>query len=277
MTRAAGPVGARGAGAARAGPAPVRLGVLLAAVTAGWGVAASAPTWARAQEPPGALPAPGPALPRLQPLHVTGLFSRVEREAHAALLAGDDGERDRRLAAAEQLARHLVERDSLSADAHYWLAVVQGIRTEHAGPWQKLTTGKEVFFTTARVLALDSLHAGGHEMMGRLHAAVMRLPWVVRSFALRMGMGEALGEASWDRAEFHYRRAAELDPGGVAPRLELAKLLLSRGRAAEARPVLAALAAIPPRSEVDRRMLDEARGILARTGAASPVVELPPA
>lgn len=214
--------------------------------------------------------------PPVEATRDAALFRRVEREVHAALLAPDARGRGRHLAAAEQVARHLMAQDTLSADALYWLAVVQGIRTEHSGPFQKLTSGKEVFFTTARVLELDSLHAGGHEMMGRLHAAVMRLPWVVRSLALRMGMGEALGEASWDRAEFHYRRSAELDAGAVAPRLELAKLLVSRGRASEARPVLAAMGALLPRSEVDRLMLGEALELLARTGAASPAVELPP-
>ena len=214
--------------------------------------------------------------PPVEATRDAALFRRVEREVHAALLAPDARGRDRHLAAAEQVARHLMVQDTLSANALYWLAVVQGIRTEHSGPFQKLTSGKEVFFTTARVLELDSLHAGGHEMMGRLHAAVMRLPWVVRSLALRMGMGDALGEASWDRAEFHYRRSAELDAGAVAPRLELAKLLVSRGRASEARPGLAAMGALLPRSEVDRLMLEEALELLARTGAASPAVELPP-
>lgn len=205
--------------------------------------------------------------------HQAGLFRRVEAEVHAALLAESDDTRDAHLAAAEQVARYLVSADSLDADAHYWLAVALGIKTEHSGPFQKLTTGREVFFTAARVLELDSLHAGGHEMMGRLHSAVMRLPWLVRSLALRMGMGQALGEASWARAEEHYRRAMELDASAIAPRLELAKLYVQQERAVEARPVLAEVARIQAQSEVDRRMLDEARGILAGLPAATPAAE----
>jgi hypothetical protein len=202
--------------------------------------------------------------------HEATLYHRVEQEVHAALLATDDGSRDGHLDAAERIARHLVERDSLSADAHYWLAVALGVRTEHSGPWQKLTTGREVFFTTARVLELDSLHAGGHELMGRLHAAVMRLPWLVRSFALRMGMGQVLGDASWAEAEAHYRRAAELDATAIAPRLELAKLFLDQGRDAEAGPVLAATVELPSRSAVDERMLEEARTLLRRLPVVLP-------
>lgn len=205
--------------------------------------------------------------------HRAGLFRRAESEVHAALLAGSDEARDAHLDAAEQVGRYLVSTDSLDADAHYWLAVALGIKTEHSGPFQKLTTGREVFFTAARVLELDSLHAGGHEMMGRLHAAVMRLPWLVRSLALRMGMGQALGEASWARAEEHYRRAMELDAAAIAPRLELAKLYLQQERGPEARPVLAEVARIQARSEVDRRMLAEARGILASLPAPTPATE----
>lgn len=241
-------------------------------VLGAWAAAAGfAPAAAQATGEPRLPGAPA----SVRPMHEAALFARVERAVHAALLAGTDEDRDRHLRAAEQLARHLVALDTASADAHYWLAVAMGIKTEHSGPFQKLTSGKEVFFTTARVLELDSLHAGGHELMGRLHAAVMRLPWVVRGLALRMGMGDALGEASWARAEEHYRRAAELDRWALAPRLELAKLYLDRGRSAEALPVLSAMAALPARSEVDRRMKAEAAALLARAGGGAPSAEPP--
>lgn len=195
-------------------------------------------------------------------VHDERLFNRAEREIHGALLAADDARRDAHIAAAEQVARHLVGEHDASADAHYWLAVALGLRTEYGGPLEKLTTGKEVFFAAARVLELDPDHAGGHEMMGRLHAAVMRLPWLVRTMALRMGMGDALGEASWARAEQHFRRAAELDAGAAAARLELAKLLLSQDRADEARPVLGRLVELRPRDEIDRRIRLEGKDIL---------------
>jgi len=209
-------------------------------------------------------------MPPVAAIHAPTLHRRVEAEVHAALLAESADVRDAHLAAAEQVARYLVAADSADAEAHYWLAVALGIRTEHSGPFQKLTTGREVFFTAARVLELDSLHAGGHEMMGRLHAAVMRLPWVVRKLAMSLGMGQALGEASWSRAEDHYVRASELDAGAIAPRLELAKLYLEQERQGEARPVLAVTARIPARTEVDRRMLAEARRILAGLAAPAP-------
>lgn len=212
------------------------------------------------------LPAQEIPLPALAPAHEASLARRVEREVHGALLAPDDETRDAHIAAAEQLARHLVQSDSLSAESHYWLSLALGVKTEFSGPFQKLTTGREVFFVTARVLELDPDHAGGHEMMGRLHAAVMRLPWLVRSLALRMGMGRVLGDASWAEAERHFRLSADLDAEAVAPRLELAKLLIQEKRPGEARPVLASLVTLAARNAVEERMLDEARDILADLG-----------
>ncbi|GMV08240.1 MAG: hypothetical protein AMXMBFR53_45150 [Gemmatimonadota bacterium] len=228
----------------------------------------TAPAAAQEVAPPAA--SPDLVIPDVAATHALSLYRRVEAEVHAALLAEGGEAREAHLAAAEQVARHLVEADPADADAQYWLAVALGIRTEHSGPFQKLTTGREVFFTAARVLELDSLHAGGHEMMGRLHAAVMRLPWVVRKLALSLGMGQALGEASWRRAEDHYARARDLDAGAIAPRLELAKLYVQQEREEEARPVLVETARLPARSEVDRRMLAEAREILAGLSAAPP-------
>lgn len=204
---------------------------------------------------------------RVVSLHESRLLHRAEDAVHRALLAETDEARDGSLEVAEQVARHLVDADSTSAEAHYWLAVALGIRTEFGGPLEKLTTGKEVFFTAARVLELDPDHAGGHEMMGRLHAAVMRLPWLVRTMALRMGMGDALGEASWAHAEEHFRRAATLDRAAVAPRLELAKLYVQHDRGDEARPVLRALARMEADGEVDRRLLAEGRALLDRLEA----------
>ncbi len=206
----------------------------------------------------------------VEPLHEVSLFNRAEREVQLALLATSSEERNRHLDAAEQVARHLVESDSASADAHYWLAVALGIRTEFGGPFEKLTTGKEVFFTAARVLELDANHAGCHEMMGRLHSAVMRLPWLVRGLALRMGMGDALGEASWAQAEDHFQKACALDQAAIAPRLELAKLYVERERRAEARPILRRVADMNAANEVDRRMVSEGRALLTELDDDAP-------
>ena len=205
------------------------------------------------------VPAPGP----VAGLHDAALERRVEEGVHAALLATDGDARDAHLDAAEEVARALVAAYPESADSHYWLSVVKGIRTEYSNPFKKLSTGPEVLDATVRTLELDSLHAGGHEMMGRLHAAVMRLPWPIRQLALRMGLGDALGDASWDEAERHFRVAVAQDARAHEPRLELAKLLVQRDRPAEAVPFLEELSALEVGGEVERRVRAEGDSLLA--------------
>lgn len=201
--------------------------------------------------------------PPLEGFHEERLERAVEGRVHAALLASGEDERELHLEEAEELSAALVEGYPGSPDAWYWRAVALGVRTEYSGPFQKLSTGPDVLDATVRVLELDSLHAGGHEMMGRLHAAVMRLPWVIRQLALRMGLGDALGDASWEEAERHLRVAVEGAPREPAPRLELAKLLLQRERGDEAVRALEELGELSAEHEVDRRILVEGDSILA--------------
>lgn len=246
----------RGARPGRGRPGLLRAALLLAALV-------------------GVTPVPGASQvgppPSVEGLHRQALERRVEDAVHAALLAPSDPVRDGWLDAADALGEALVDAYPSSADAWYWRSVALGVRTEYSGPFQKLTTGPHVLDATVRTLELDSLHAGGHEMMGRLHAAVMRLPWPIRQLALRMGLGDALGDASWAEAERHYRVAAREDPAAPAPRLELAKLLADRDRPAEAVPVLQELVALSPGNEVDRRIVAEGAvllGTLAPTASA---------
>ena len=45
---------------------------------------------------------------------------------------------------------------------------------------------------------------------------------LTRFVARTLFRGDVLGEASWERAEFHLTRAAELDPGSVMHHVEFA-------------------------------------------------------
>lgn len=221
---------------------------------------------AEAQSPPRPAPSMTPGdgwlLPPVEATHARTLALRTEEQIRAALLAGDGEARDRHLDAAELLARSLVTQDPGSAEAHYWLAVALGVKTESANPFQKLSLGKECFETSLRILELDPDHPGGQELMGRIHAGVMRLPWLVRKLSLSMGMGDALGGASWEKAVDHFRRAAELDPEALAPRYELGKLLGQLGREGEARVALEAVVAQETGDILDQRIQEDARALL---------------
>jgi tetratricopeptide (TPR) repeat protein len=201
--------------------------------------------------------------PTPEPTYEYESARRVEREVHAAILAKNEPDlRDAHISRAVELGRRFVESSSESAEAHYWLAVSLGLETEYSGPFAKLTTGKACYEATARALELDPDHAGAHELLGRIHAGVMRLPWLVRKLGASLGMNDALGEASWESAEDHLRRAAELDAEAIAPRLELGKLMVELERPDDAPPWWDRALEIEPGNELDRAMLAEADSLL---------------
>jgi len=191
----------------------------------------------------------------------------VETEVVAAILAkAEDEIRDGHIARAVELARAFVEVEPNSAEANFWLAISLGLKTEYSGPFAKLTTGKESFEFTQRALELDPDHAGAHELLGRIHAGVMRLPWLVRKLGGTMGMSEVLGDASWETAEASFVKATELDPRSIGPRLELGKLLDERDRPEEGRVWLESALEIAPQNDLDRAMLAEIRELLGEGG-----------
>ena len=200
--------------------------------------------------------------------HVHETSGRIEREIHAAVLAKEEAPvRDAHIERALILARQLVNDAPDAADAHYWLGVALGLRTEYSGAFSKLTSGKACYEATARALELDPDHAGAHELLGRIHAGVMRLPWLVRKLGGSLGMNEALDQASWDSAEEHFVRSTELDPRAISPRLELGKLLADRERPDEARAWLERALKIAPDGELDAPMQEEASALLGGSGA----------
>lgn len=203
-------------------------------------------------------------VPEISSAHTASLVARVESHVDDAVLAETDELRDSHLAAGEQLARFLVEQEPGSADAHYWLGMVLGIRTENTGGLAKLGLGREVFDISVRVVELDSLHAGGQELMGRVHANIQRLNWVARQVALSGDLGDRVGESSWELAIAYFQRAVELDPDALAARIELARIHLERADRARGRSLLEGVLAREPGSRLEARLLEEAERLLQR-------------
>lgn len=238
----------------------VRLLIALAIIAGG---AAGAQAQSGYPEGPGSIRV-GPAPALTAPFETA---RSIEREVHAAIMAEEmEDIRDAHIERALELSRRFVEVSPTEADAQYWLAVSLGIKTEYSGAFAKLTSGKECYEVTMRTLELQPDHAGAHEMLGRIHAGVMRLPWLVRKLGGSLGMNDALGQASWESAEAHLLRATELDARAVTPRVELGKLLADRDRPVESQAWFALALELEPRSDLERAMQAEVRELVAGPG-----------
>jgi uncharacterized protein (TIRG00374 family) len=133
--------------------------------------------------------------------------------------------------------RLLVAQGPDDADAHYLLSLALGLRLETAGLRDKVRMGGETRREAETALRLDPEHAGAHHIMGRLHAATMRLGSVARFIAGRVLGADALAGASWDQAETHFRRAQAIEPDNPRHPMELGMLYMDTDR-----PELAAVA-----------------------------------
>lgn len=123
-------------------------------------------------------------------------------------------------------------------DGLYWRGAAEGRRALNAGNDYASRLVQRVFDDAHAILALDSLHAGAHNLLGRVNYEIMVLSRVERMLARMLMNNRALQESSWDSAALHLRRAAELEPDNVLYWLDLAQLYVRRGRDDDARTVL---------------------------------------
>ena len=101
------------------------------------------------------------------------------------------------------------------------------------------------------VLAMDSTYAAAHHVLGVWHAEVKRLNGFSKFVAQRIMGGSDFGDASWELAEEHMRRAVALEPQVVMHRVELGRILLETDRPDEARDELTTALDLPVRDPID--------------------------
>lgn len=152
-------------------------------------------------------------------------------------------------------------------DALYWSAAVSGRRALNAGPRYAADLAQRAYDQAHAVLALDSLHGGAYDVLGKIQYEVMRLSRIQRLFARLLVGNDALRRASWGGAEKDFRRAVALWPDVVLFRLDLGELLVRRGRKDEARSVLRDALALPDLHPPDPRFKARARALLDGLGA----------
>jgi tetratricopeptide (TPR) repeat protein len=153
-------------------------------------------------------------------------------------------------------ARRALSAAPTSLDARYWLAAAAGRRASRHEPLYSARLAREVYDQTTAILAADSLHAGAHHALGRLHSEILRVPAAIRFILARTGNGDALRRASPAEAELHLRRAVELEPTVSIYLADLGDFYAKSGRRAEALEVAHKLMAMAPRLAIERLARD---------------------
>lgn len=185
-------------------------------------------------------------------------------EAGAVLGAAQD-DRDTRMEIVRRARGYAQEAKAANPqgiEGRYWLAVTSGLLADDEGGRTRIRLAEEAWSEATWVLAVDSAHAGAHHLLGRIHAAVMRLNPVTRFLARTLLGGEVLGRASWERAEYHLKSAAELAPGDAVNHLELGMAYRDLGRRDEAVEAFRRAAETPPWRAADRRHIRQALTML---------------
>jgi len=153
-------------------------------------------------------------------------------------------------------ARRALSSEPTSLDARYWLAAAAGRRASRREPLYSARLVREVYEQATAILAVDSSHAGAHHALGRLHSELLRVPAAVRFVLAHTGNGDALRQASATEAEFHLRRAVELDPSVSIYLADLGEFYVKNGRRTEALEIARRLTALEPRLAIQRQARD---------------------
>jgi Flp pilus assembly protein TadD len=147
-------------------------------------------------------------------------------------------------------------------ELRYLLAAVMGTRTDVEGARTRIGIAKELLAHTRRILTVEPDHPGANYLLGRLHAAVMRMDGVTRFVATRVMGGSELSGASWEEARARLEIAAAGDPCVPDHHYELARLYAERGDEELAREQLRNLLALRPLGGAFERTLSEGRRML---------------
>jgi tetratricopeptide (TPR) repeat protein len=143
--------------------------------------------------------------------------------------------RDSIYARAEHFARRAVELDPAGADGHYCLSAAIGRASLTKSKKERVRRAAEIRSEALRALEIDPEHHKTYHVLGRWNAEIMRLSGFERFFAKTFLGGKIFNAASWDSAVVYMDKAVALSPDNIYHHLDLAEILIDRGRYAEAR------------------------------------------
>ena len=198
-------------------------------------------------------------------------YAALWRAARAAVVIGIDEEGSRPqnawLDPAMHYSQRAVELRPEGIDGIYWRGVAAGRRAMNASPGYAVELAQVAYDDAHAILAVDSLHGGAHNMLGKLNYEIMSLSRIKRAIARTFMGNDALDDTSWENAEYHLARAVETWPDFVLFHFDLGQLHRKRDRRAEAITAFQRALQLPVVHPTDRELQEQARAALEELGA----------
>ena len=169
--------------------------------------------------------------------------------------------RDSLYVRAESYARRAVAAKGDGAEGHFALANAIGRSTLSMGARERVKRATEVRAEALRTIELDPHHDGAWHILGRWNAEVERLSTIQRFFAKAFLGASVFNTASWDEAERDLRLAVQYAPNRIVHHLDLAEVLMSRKKWADAKQQLDAVATLPSTDVSDPSYKRQARAL----------------
>jgi len=189
------------------------------------------------------------------------------RAARAALILGVlETDEDRELAwleAADGHATSALQADSAGIDGLFWSASAKGRLALQYGVRGAARLTQEMWDLTHEILAIDSLHPGAHNLLGKLNYEVMRLSGWQRTLGKLVLRTDPLREASWEKARYHHELAVQQDSTTILFLLDLAQTYQHDGDEAKAIETFGRALALPEAYPVDAEFKRRIRDYLA--------------
>jgi FimV-like protein len=190
------------------------------------------------------------------------LWKAAREAVTLGMLAADDDAAQDRYRKATELARRATEAAPERSQGHEWLAISLGRLALREGPRTRVRLSRQVQEEALYALAIDSLSAAAHHVLGQWHAEIRRLSGIERFFARKVMGADEMDQASWSSAERHLARAAELAPDRPIHQLELARVYVDTDRPDLARELLRTVLDLPTTEATDPLMKEEAQELL---------------
>lgn len=183
-----------------------------------------------------------------------------------AFIAGARDSVDGHIERAITHARRAIALAPHDADSHYWLAAALGRRALRTEYRTALRAATESYREAKQALALDSLHAGAHAVVGRFHEELSRHSRPMRMIFAVVSGEEDVKRVSLAVAERQYRKAIAIDASTVLYRHDYGRFLVSAGRLSEAAEQARVARTLPNRTAADPWLRDNLNALISQAG-----------